>query len=301
MNGRRSAVTLVEVLVTIGIIGVVVGLILPAVSSSRAAAARLQCMNNLKQVGVALHHYHNSNNCLPPRPPLTKANGDPNAILGWMALILPYVEQGELYRISEQACQSDPNPLHSPPHIGLKSVIKMYVCPSDGRLTAPLTDPYGVSASFTSYIGIAGVVPPGATRGLKGPLGGRVGSRFSAITDGLSQTIMVGERPPPDSLQAGWWYPRTYAYSNPERGPNNGIHLGGVLPTADIACDGIKGTFGPGRLSNPCDRFHLWSLHLGGANFLMADGSVRYLPYTSAAVVVALASQAGGEVVDLAE
>jgi prepilin-type processing-associated H-X9-DG protein len=126
---------------------------------------------------------------------------------------------------------------------------------------------------------------------------GYPGSRFAAVSDGLSQTIMVGERPPPDSLQAGWWYPGLVGYGTDFRGPNNVITLGGVLLFGGDPCTKIRGTLGPGRLDNPCDRFHLWSLHTGGANFLFADGSARFLSYSAEPIVIALATRAGGETV----
>ena len=296
MLASRRAVTLVEILVVIGIIGVLIGLILPAVQQARGSASRLSCQNNLKQIGLALHHYHDSHGGLPPRPPRSPS-GDPNASLGWMVLILPEMEQGELYRSSEEACRIDPNPLHTPPHLGMATVVRTYVCPADGRLLSPLVDSTGVRSAFTSYVGIGGVIPPGTSRGFNGAFGGRTGCQFSEITDGLSQTILVGERPPPDSLQAGWWYPAAQGYADEFRGPNNTITLGGVLLFAGDPCQKIKRIFGPGRAENPCDRFHLWSLHPGGANFLLADGSVRYMTYSAEAIIVSLASRNGGEVV----
>ena|SRR5438045_4620333 len=114
MTRARPGITLAEVLVVTGIIGVLVGLTLPAVQRSRAAAARTGCQNNLKQIGLALHHFHDAHGRLPPLPHRRSGPGDPNAHLGWMALILPQVEQGVIYRASEEACRADPDPLHNP-------------------------------------------------------------------------------------------------------------------------------------------------------------------------------------------
>jgi prepilin-type processing-associated H-X9-DG protein/prepilin-type N-terminal cleavage/methylation domain-containing protein len=297
----RSGVTLVELLVVLGIIGILLGLTLPAVQQAREAAGRVACQNNLKQVGLALHNFHDAHGQFPPLPVVPGSNADPNAILGWMALILPQMEQDAFYQDSVLACRLDPDPLNDPPHVGLATVVKSYVCPDDGRLLAPLPDPFQVRAAFTSYIGTAGAIPPGAHVGLPGILGSEPGCRLTDVTDGTSQTIMVGERPPPEALLAGWWYPAEQLYGMDEgyRGPNNVIWFGsGTSFALEDGCI-VRVAFGPGRLDNPCDRYHLWSLHPGGANFLFADGSVRFLPYSAASLMMPLATRNGGEVIDL--
>jgi prepilin-type N-terminal cleavage/methylation domain-containing protein len=203
-RGNRPGFSLVELLVVTGLLGIFLGLVLPAAQRARGAAARISCLNNLKQIGVALHVFHDAYGRFPPLPVSSPNGGDPNDCVGWMALILPQMGEEPLYKTTSKACEMDPDPLHNPPHIGMATVIKSYVCPADGRLLTPLTDQFQVTASYTSYIGIGGAVPRGATKGFSGALGGAPGCRLSDITDGASQTIMVGERPPPDSLQAGW-------------------------------------------------------------------------------------------------
>lgn len=299
MHHRRRGFSLIELLVVIGVIGILVGLILPAVQAARGAAARASCTNNLKQIALALHNFHDAHGQFPPMRAHSSPGSDPNAYLGWMALILPEMDQSGLYNASVRACQLDPDTLHNPPHIGLATVVRNYVCPSDGRLWSPLTDKYLVTAAFTSYIGIAGVMPPGATRGLLGILGYSPGCRIADITDGTSLTILVGERPPPDTLQAGWWYPIYDYYCSTIRGPNNGMSLpGGKGCAEDDGCS-VRVSLGPGRTDNRCDRFHFWSQHPGGANFVFADGAVHFLTYSAEPLMIALGSINGGEVVEL--
>ena len=302
---HRAGFSLIEVLVVIGLIGVIVGLLLLAVQHVRASATRTQCLNNLKQIGLALHHHHDLHGRIPPQP-ITGGPHDPNGILNWMALILPQMDQAALWAVSREACRTEWRSYLNPPHVGHATVIGDYVCPSDGRLLSALTTHYGDRAAFTSYIGIAGSPKRGShflsgfgilLRPAPGVLGQPGGTRLADITDGTSMTIMVGERPPPASLQAGRWY--TIFSLGEFAGPDGAMTIPTFPGTVGDPCV-LSGTgFGPGRLDNPCDRYHLWSLHPGGANFLLADASARFFSYSAAPLMPALATRAAGEVVTL--
>jgi prepilin-type processing-associated H-X9-DG protein len=127
------------------------------------------------------------------------------------------------------------------------------------------------------------------------------GLRLSQIPDGAAYTLMAGERPPPDNWQAGTWYSRVIlpGVYGPFVGPDNVLAVeSGIFPGDD--CAGPM-RFGPGRTGNPCDRYHFWSLHRGGANFVFADASVKFLPYSTSPIMIALATRAGGEAVELPE
>lgn len=315
MNGRaanqcRGGFSLIELIIVIGLIGILLGLLLPAVQHARESAARASCQNNMRQIGLALHNYHDIYGRLPPykAQDRTLHTSDPESMLSWMALILPQMERENLWKQSRNACQVDRNPSHNPPHIGYATVVPSYLCPTDSRLFSPLTTPSGDVAAFTSYIGVSGS-PVGGTKSSSGVslrlqvapgvLGQFPGIRITDIRDGTSQTIMVGERPPPDSLQAGRWYTRLF---NREPAPGPDVFMS--IPPAGLIDDpecSVRGAgFGPGRSDNPCDRYQLWSFHAGGANFLFADGSVRFLSHKAgAAVLPALATRNGGEQVNL--
>ncbi len=284
----RKSFSLVELLVVIGLLGVLLGLILPAVQQVRETAARSNCLNNLKQIGLALHDYHNVTGRFPPQPTQNLPKNDPNVMLGWMVLILPAMDQASLLSISEQACRIDPYPFHNPPHVGAGTIVKTYVCPSDGRFLVPLATQGGERETFTSFIGISGSAI--GLRIVPGILGQIAGPRLSDITDGTSQTIMVGERPPPVTLEAGRWYSSRYS------GPDLSMSIPALI-NPDDNCSAIN--FGPGRIGNPRDRCHIWSFHPGGANFLFADGSVHFLSYSAASILPALATRAGGEAISL--
>jgi len=298
MGTTRRGFALVELLLVLGVIGILIGLLLPAVQQARGSASRIACLNNLKQIGLALHNYHDSYGRFPP-PDQVPWFDDQFPGPGWMVRILPQMEQDGLYQDAVDAFRRDPNPLDNPPHIGLATVVRSYVCPVDSRLLVPLTDQLGVRAAFTSYIGIGGGIPPGEQNGLPGVFGSETGVRITDITDGTSTTIAVGERPPPDSLQAGWWYPGWYANGEGERAPNNNIYFPPINIFGPNPSCLVTVSFGPGQTENPCDRFHLWSLHRGGANFLFADGSVRFLSYSAEPLMIPLATINGGEVVDV--
>jgi prepilin-type processing-associated H-X9-DG protein len=183
---------------------------------------------------------------------------------------------------------------HDPPHVGYKTVVKLYVCPADARLHQPLTNEFGVTAAYASDMGIAG------SRATEGVIGPKPSVRIGDITDGTSQTAMVGERPPPASLQAGQWYTGSQSVLwGLNRGPVGTMPVLFPARFDDQVCAGPIYSFGFGRLDNPCDRYHFWSLHPGGANFAFADGSVRFLRYSAADILPALATRAGGEAVDL--
>lgn len=293
LSRKMNAFTIVELLVIIGIISILMAIILPAIMRVREAANKLACQSNMRQIALALHAFHTDYHRLPPLP--AKGGRDENIVLGWMALIMPYIEENTSYYEAVLACRLEPDPTRSPPHRALSKVIKPYFCNTDGRLSTPLLHPSGVIASYTSYIGIGGVLPSGARRGYFGLLGDTPGCNFAAATDGLTNTLMFGERPPPDTLEAGWWYPGIWISKKRRIGPNNTLLLGAMTEYASAdGCSKIS-IFALGNLNDPCSRFQIWSLHPGGANFAYGDASVRFLSYSYESVLIALGSRHGGE------
>lgn len=304
MPARRAGLSLLEVVVVLAILVLLIGLLLPAVQKVRVAARRVGCSNNLRQIGVALHHYHDANGGLPPRRPQNFRSREPDTLLSFFALILPQLGEQPLWDASVRACRNEPDTRRNPPHVGYSTVIKAYVCPADGRLMAPLGSPAIPPGTFGSYLGCEGHFAPQGQGTRKvwyqnGAFGVSPGINFNDIRDGLSQTLLVGERPPPDSLQAGLWYPSGSILRVPHTGPNEFMTIPATVSFYDPECMGRLGTSGPRRTSNPCDRYHFWSLHLGGANWLFADGTVRFVTDSGGAVLPALATRNGGEVTEV--
>lgn len=294
----RKGFNLIELLVVIGVMGLLVGLLMSAVQSAREAAARAACKNNLRQMGLAFGNFESTSGSLFPayvdiRSYVPVSYIGSGLWLSWQVLMLPYMEQAPLWSQTLDAYKIDVHGWDNPPHIGFATVIRTYGCPSDGRVFAPITDE-GYTAAYGSYQGVAGAyLSDGAMRAVQGV-------RIAEITDGTSQTLVIGERPPAGRHLAGAWYtsyPTELSWGYDE-------YYYGRTPYMDVYWDGNSGTcsgpfyFGPGRLANPCDFNHFWSLHPGGAHFLFADGSVHFLPYPAEPIMIPLATKAGGEVLN---
>lgn len=308
-DADRWGFTLIELLVVIAIVGVASALALAAVQQSRSAASRMACSSNFRQIGLGLHGHQAAHGTFPPQSPAPRNMREVNYAsqgIGYQVYILPYIERQALWDRIVTAYATDPNPL-SPPHAGLRdTAIAEYICPADSRLLAARGQASGadVLLAYMSYPAVTG----SGHRPKSGLFGAGRGLAPSAITDGLSQTLAVGERPPPDGLGIGWWY-TTHDYGRmPQASTDYELMVDSGVSLDDRQCGGIPvpwadppGSrfypFGPGTTRNECDRNHFWSLHPGGANFLMADGSVRFIRYSAASQVRWLATIAGGETI----
>jgi prepilin-type processing-associated H-X9-DG protein len=283
---------LIEVVVVIALIAALVAFLLPAVQKVRAAASRAQCANNLKQIGLATHHYHDQSKTLPAGI----YPGPPYRLSSWLTHILPYIEQQSLWAVTRAAYEQSPSPFSNPPHTGLATVIPAFLCPADSRVSqAQLAPRDNLLVAFTSYLGVSGK----DLHTLDGVLFLDSHVRLADIADGTSNTLMGGERPPSTDYQFGWWYAGAGQRFTGSCDMVLGVLEENALPVSAGSCAPGNYPFGPGNLNNQCDMFHFWSLHAGGAHFVFADGSVRFLSYAAAPVMPALASRAGGETVDI--
>lgn len=289
----RLAFTLIELLVVIAIIGVLLSLTLVAVQRAREAANRTRCQSNMRQIGLALQQYHDAHGLFPPG--VSVRNGkDPYPFMSWNTRLLPYLEQSGMWRTAQSAFDQQKFFLINPPHVGLSTLMPVYGCPSDGR-TLDVANPGGsIRVAFTSYLGVEGT----DQFRRDGLLYMDSSTRHADILDGASNTLFVGERPPSADGVLGWWYA---GWGQSQDGSCDMVLGVREVNAADYGPGCPRGpyTFTPGRVNNQCDTFHFWSLHPGGAHFLFADGSVRFLAYSADPIMPALATRRGGEAVSL--
>ncbi len=338
---RQRGFTLIELLVVIAIIAVLIGLLLPAVQKVREAAARAQCANNLKQIGLALFNYEGANGYFPtaykllPVPDLAAPSGTGTYGPGAFVLILPYLEQNNVYSqidITKAALNPVNMPSNNPAY---STPLKVFLCPSaPGQPTVDYSvelqrsfGNFGINVSYppglifgrTDYCPDAGMeadipginITAGASIICQPPDGP---VRVTGITDGTSNTIMIVE----DAGRPGWYGSNGLvtlegSYTAGQNGPapqgggawadplnynaTNGADPSGSGIAAGGGFLGIPTA--PWSCANGCSNdSEIFAFHNGGSNMLFGDGSVRFVKNgLTMTQMQALLSRAGGEVI----
>jgi prepilin-type N-terminal cleavage/methylation domain-containing protein/prepilin-type processing-associated H-X9-DG protein len=301
-RNRRRGFTLIELLVVLAIIAVLLGLLLPAVQKVRTAAARIQCGNNLKQIGLACHQHHDTYGMFPPGwvyAPFTVPQG--NIIqggAGTFTFLLPYLEQDALARVYRW----DRRPQGPENQPVATTQLKVLQCPSAeaNRWVTAVEDPtnysYGGKGACGDYAGVRDIDTRLVDLGLvdraadyRGVLTQNCLTRLAEITDGASQTILVTECAGRPALwRAGRPVPGIY--------PTGGVWVSGTLLFGQGSS--TDGATKLGRCAINCtNEREVYSFHPGGANAVFADGSVHFLKADmDIRIFAALVTRAGGEV-----
>jgi prepilin-type N-terminal cleavage/methylation domain-containing protein/prepilin-type processing-associated H-X9-DG protein len=277
----RRGFTLVELLVVIAIIGILVALLLPAVQSAREAARRTSCQNNLKQIALACHNYHDQLGKLPPastNPTLAGSSG--------FAAILPHLEQSNLYTLYDFS-QGNSSPVNL---AAVSQRIPTYLCPSNVfARPVPISGCDANDRAPGTYAFSTGALDPwGANNGAIATHAAPQ-TNFASILDGTSNTLMVGE---------SHWNFKDYLFTS---GPCSGQVRGGFSywssPYPLATAFTTRGPFNPKQMAGDSTRLsNFRSLHPGGVNMAYVDGSIHYLPETIDHLVLdALATRDGGE------
>ncbi len=307
---KTTAFTLIELLVVIAIIAILIALLLPGVQQVREAARRSQCRNHLKQIGLALHNYHDAHEVFPPGwVPVRDAGVTPPghpvrdsrlaSSWAWSAFILPFLDQAPLYKALAVAADTSlpPPPARQDPVNGRNDrVLAVYLCPSDagdevspwGGTSAPSAPVMFDGYSKSNYPAVQGLgrVSLAGRRGAnsfnltdvprdeQGMFGNSTNTRIRDIVDGASNTLAVGEREMTtasmlfNDAYAAIWLRCTEPFSTGVRncwaGSVTGVtHRSAPINTRSLSADQL--------------RIGFRSLHAGGAHFLLADGSVRFV------------------------
>jgi prepilin-type N-terminal cleavage/methylation domain-containing protein len=309
---RRHGFTLLELLVVIAIIAILIGLLLPAVQKVRAAAARAQCANNLKQIALAMHNCHDEHGTFPPAY-VNKGGPYLQSVFsfthGWAPFLLPHIEQQALADRYLWAF-----PLYAPENQPVVAThLKVFQCPSapeqNRYMTITVFAAFGTKGACGDYTIALGVDSALAQRGwvdqaadYRGALTNMsapalmlstttTGTRLTDITDGTSNTILVVE----DAGRPRLWHAGT---PGPDQALEGGPwdHFKGPVILEGSSSDG---TVKPGTCALNCtnDR-EIYAFHVGGANTVLADGSVHFLHVgMDIRIVARLITRAGGEVV----
>ncbi len=281
MTQRKLGFTLVELLVVIAIIGILIALLLPAVQAAREAARRSQCTNNLKQIGLALHNYHDTHKVFPPGTVDGK---------GWLVttFILPYVEQASLY---DQLNTRHAMNLADPAQLALaRTVIPGYLCPSsqdtdptqNTRLPV-LNNGANYYIAVSNYLPITGSGDIRCNTKANGLFYDNSNIKMAHITDGTSNTFAFTERATDPKYT--YWIGGVWAGTRIQQWTNSAPAAPPTWYCGAYGYEAVRFFMVATRYSWSLINLTTWgysptSMHPGGCNFVMADGSVHFISET---------------------
>ncbi len=295
-NRIYEGFTLVELLAVVAIIGLLTAMLIPAVQMVREAARRNNCANNARQIALALHSFEGAGGRLPPTMGVIN---QVDFLIHWQARTLPFLDQLPLSDAIDEQLRAG---VHVYFNTHRTTNVPVFQCTSNPELRLIVRPKaHDFRFAYTDYCGVAGVTKDdkrGVFRTDVNPLERREAGlvRFSNVTDGLSNTLMFGERPPADT---GEGYGQWLGSQTPLSATIGMFETAATLAAyaADlVGCNTTDLGYQPGVRGGPCGWTHHWSFHPGGANFSRADASIHFVPYaTDRETLSALATRDGGE------
>jgi len=282
---HRRGFTLVELLVVIAIIGILVALLLPAVQAAREAARRSECSNNLKQIGLGAHNYHDTHKAFPPQVAAMRPMGNNTSDWSWRVMLFPFIEQGPLYDTL------NPSVITTMPGVNtlyngvaqLQRPLKNFVCPSDTSLP---TNQWFANYAKSNYVADEDIFDFVGT--LIWPI-----HTIAEITDGTSNTFMIGERKltkltPPKSFIAASLYGKPVVPGGGAAASIFHVHWPPNTPNPTTSATNSR-TNDPAQTALATS-----SNHPGGVQFAFCDGSVHFVSNTIACNPRCLNAALGG-------
>ena len=276
---RRRGFTLIELLVVIAIIAVLIALLLPAVQQAREAARRTQCKNNLKQIGLAQHNYHDTFNTLPPGSIQAFPPGNAQNEATWVSMMLPGIDQSTLYnRANFSSCFGCTVAPGNPSYEIVSPTISAMICPSDVDVGLALGIYRRGNYAANSGIGpLRSVSDPRDPTRTWGPYTMNSSTRMRDFTDGTTNTILVSEllKVPGDDFRGVMHYPEGSLYQH-DQTPNSSVpdqfRSSLCVSITRAPCTGVYTAW-----NNRAIVLAARSQHVGGVQSLLADGSVRFI------------------------
>jgi prepilin-type N-terminal cleavage/methylation domain-containing protein len=317
----KPGLTLIEVLVVIAIIGILVGLLLPAVQASRESARQTQCSNNLKQLGLAVHGFHDVRGEFPLARQATRTALGPSSMAvlpehlvgvaddpvtfpmqsdqvgSWLLRIQPFMEAREIISLWSQPATIDEAHAMFWKVSGIQ--VPSYICPSDAQAVKGVT-PWGYG--MTSYLAVSGndefIHDDGHASNARNGVfptqnwswSPRPRVSMKKITIGLSKVAIVGERPPSSTLYYGRW--NMTDFDTVMGNPN--MEFSAVATGMNGEPCPSPGYYRADVPENPCAATHFWSFHPGGGRWLQADGAVTFIGYEVGTTVLPVMASIDG-------
>jgi prepilin-type processing-associated H-X9-DG protein/prepilin-type N-terminal cleavage/methylation domain-containing protein len=284
---KRNGFSLVEMIVAATIATVLCGISLSAITRVRSSSEKTECTNRMRSVALALHQVVDQNGRFPAGCSVNEGNSQ-TLYASFHTSLLPHLEQDRLAQFFQEDYRKTKWHANPAGHRAFAVPVTCFICPSDSRIAvARYVEARSLTAAFTSYLGVCGadcMVPKP-----DGSIYTDSTTRLQEIADGLSNTIVLGERPPADDLTLGWWYAGVGQQDCGSTDMILGVEERNFSRFRN--CPAGEMVFEKKSYDDRCAVYRFWSPHPGGPNFAFADGSVRAVSYSAKTALKSMATR----------